>query len=83
MEPGVGLQRQRAQRWRRAEGVTLVDVYQGFGGNLGYLGPDGLHPSADGYAKIADLFFTAIKSTLETSSSSGVRTLRLGTSAAP
>jgi lysophospholipase L1-like esterase len=65
------------------EGVTLVDVYQGFGGNLGYIGPDGLHPSADGYAKIADLFFTAIKSTLETSSSSGVRTLRLGTSAAP
>jgi lysophospholipase L1-like esterase len=66
-----------------AEGVTLVDVYQGFGGNMGYLGPDGLHPSADGYAKIADLFFAAIKSTLETSSSSGVRTLRLGTSAAP
>jgi hypothetical protein len=65
------------------EGVTLVDVYQGFGGNMGYLGPDGLHPSADGYAKIADLFFAAIKSTLETSSSSGVRTLRLGTSAAP
>jgi hypothetical protein len=50
---------------------------------MGYLGPDGLHPSGDGYAKIADLFFTAIKSTLETSSSSGVRTLRLGTSAAP
>ena len=35
------------------EGVTLVDVYQAFGGNLALLGPDGLHPSADGYAKIA------------------------------
>jgi lysophospholipase L1-like esterase len=65
------------------EGVTLVDVYQGFGGNLGYIGPDGLHPSADGYAKIAALFFSAIESTLETSSSSGVRTLRLGPPAAP
>jgi lysophospholipase L1-like esterase len=49
-----------------SEGVTLVDVYQGFGGNLALIGPDGLHPSADGYAKIADLFFTAIKQTLET-----------------
>ena len=66
-----------------SENVALVDVYQGFGGNLAYLGPDGLHPSADGYTKIADLFFIAIKSTMEASSSSGVRTLRLGTSAAP
>ena len=58
------------------EGVTLVDVYQGFGGNLSLLGPDGLHPAAEGYAKIADLFFTAVTQTLETSSGSGVRTLR-------
>ena len=50
--------------------MTLVDVYQGFGGNLALIGPDGLHPSADGYAKIADLFFTAIKQTLETPSTS-------------
>jgi lysophospholipase L1-like esterase len=48
------------------EGVTLVDVYQGFGGNFALLGSDGLHPTAEGYAKIADLFFTAIKQTLET-----------------
>ena len=64
-----------------SENVPLVDVYQGFGGNLGYIGPDGLHPSGDGYAKIADLFFAAIKSTLEKPSSPGVRTLRRGTSA--
>jgi lysophospholipase L1-like esterase len=63
------------------EGVTLVDVYQGFNGNLSLLGPDGLHPAAEGYAKIAELFFTAIKQTLETSSASGVRTLRAPTSA--
>jgi hypothetical protein len=48
--------------------VTLVDVYQAFNGNLALIGPDGLHPAADGYAKIADTFFTAIKSTLETAS---------------
>ena len=58
-----------------SEGVTLVDVYQAFGGNVALLGPDGLHPSAEGYTKIADIFFTAIKQTLETSSASGVATL--------
>jgi lysophospholipase L1-like esterase len=58
-----------------SEGVTLVDVYQGFGGNLALLGPDGLHPAAEGYAKIADLFFQAITQTLETSSATGARTL--------
>jgi lysophospholipase L1-like esterase len=61
--------------------VTLVDIYQGFNGDLSLLGPDGLHPAAEGYAKIADLFFAAIKQTLETSSASGVRTLRSPTSA--
>jgi lysophospholipase L1-like esterase len=66
-----------------AEGVPLVDVYQGFGGNLALLGPDGLHPAADGYAKIADLFFAAIKQTIEVSSTPGVRTLHRGMSAAP
>lgn len=58
-----------------AERVPLVDVYQGFAGNLALLGPDGLHPAADGYAKIADLFFSAIKQTIETSSEPGLKTL--------
>ncbi len=68
-----------------SEGVTLVDVYQGFGGDLSLLGPDGLHPAAGGYAKIADLFFAAIKQTLETSSAAAasVRTLRRATSHTP
>jgi lysophospholipase L1-like esterase len=64
------------------EGVTLVDVYQGFGGNLALIGPDGLHPALEGYAKIADLFFTAITQTLETSSTSRVLNLHRATSAA-
>jgi lysophospholipase L1-like esterase len=59
-----------------AEDVPLVDVYQGFEGNLALVGPDGLHPSADGYAKIADLFFTAIKQTLEVPSTSSLSILR-------
>ena len=64
------------------EGVTLVDVYQGFGGNLALVGSDGLHPAAEGYAKIAGLFFEAIRQTLETSSSSGVLNLHRASSAA-
>ena len=47
--------------------VPLVDVYAGFTNNL--LGPDGLHPNADGYARIAELFFAAIKQNLEVSQS--------------
>ena len=47
-------------------GATLVDVNQVFGDSFALLGPDGLHPSAAGYVKIADAFFQAIKSTLET-----------------
>jgi lysophospholipase L1-like esterase len=49
-----------------AEGATLVDLYQVFSSDLGTLiGPDGLHPSEAGYAKIADTFFNAIKSRFE------------------
>jgi lysophospholipase L1-like esterase len=60
-----------------AENVTLVDVYQGFGGNLALLSADGLHPNTDGYQKIADVFFSAIKSTLEiTTPASSLRTRR-------
>lgn len=49
-----------------SEGVTLVDIEAGFGTAFDqYIGFDGLHPSETGYAKIADLFFSAIKSNLE------------------
>jgi lysophospholipase L1-like esterase len=63
-----------------AESIPLVDVYQGFNGNLGLLGPDGLHPAAEGYAKIADLFFAAIKQTLEVPSPAAPQTIRRGIS---
>ncbi len=48
-----------------AEGVPLVDVFDAFGGNLSLLGPDGLHPTAEGYATIANRFFTVLRDRLE------------------
>jgi lysophospholipase L1-like esterase len=47
------------------EGITLVDVFQAFGGDLTLLSTDGLHPNARGYQRIADTFFTALRGTLE------------------
>ena len=60
-----------------AENMAIVDVYAAFNGNLGLIGDDGLHPNAAGYQKIADTFFTAIKSTLEvTAMTTGSPTVR-------
>jgi len=51
-----------------SEGVTLVDVYQAFNGNVTTLIDfDGLHPTAAGYQVIADTYFAAIRQTLEAS----------------
>jgi lysophospholipase L1-like esterase len=48
------------------EGVALVDVFTAFNGDVTTLiGPDGLHPSSDGYQAIAAAFFKEIKTTLE------------------
>lgn len=48
------------------QGVPLVDVYAALSGNVNaYIGPDGLHPTVEGYAKIAETFFDVIKQTLE------------------
>jgi len=48
-----------------SKGVPLVDVYAAFGGDFSLLGSDGLHPTAAGYHRIADTFFTRIRQTLE------------------
>jgi lysophospholipase L1-like esterase len=45
--------------------IPLVDVYQAFGGNLGLIGGDGLHPNAAGYAVIANTFLAAIEKNLD------------------
>lgn len=48
------------------EGAVLVDLFRVFNGRTGLLiGPDGLHPSADGYQAMADAFFAAIRTKLE------------------
>jgi len=66
--------------------VALVDVYAALNDNVsGYIGPDGLHPTAAGYSKIADTFFDVIKQGLErqgTVTSTGVRGSRLAPAAA-
>src|SRR5262249_54050091 len=49
-----------------AEGVPLVDIETGFGSSFEqYIGSDGLHPNQAGYAKIAEIFFNAIRQNLE------------------
>jgi len=52
-----------------SEGVPLVDVSDAFGGNLTLLGPDGLHPNAEGYATMANRFFTVLRERLEVATS--------------
>jgi len=49
-----------------SEGVTLVDVFARFNNDVTTLiGPDGLHPTAEGYRVMAGAFFDAIKTALE------------------
>jgi lysophospholipase L1-like esterase len=60
-----------------SQGEVLVDLYQGFNGNPDpYIDTDGLHPNALGYEKIAELFFDAIRTNLETTSAQRMRTGR-------
>jgi lysophospholipase L1-like esterase len=47
-------------------GATLVDVYQALIGSLTtFIGPDGLHPTEQGYQVIAKTFFDAVRQRLE------------------
>ena len=57
-----------------SENVPVVDVYDALNSDVArYIGPDGLHPTVQGYAKIADTFFAAIMKTLEVPTSGTVR----------
>ncbi len=61
-----------------AEGAVLVDLYAAFDGQIEtLLGPDGLHPSDAGYAKIAGVFFDSIRQQLEITPPSGAPSLAL------
>jgi lysophospholipase L1-like esterase len=49
-----------------SEGAVLVDLYPVFDGHVDTLiGPDGLHPTEEGYQKMADTFFQVIRERLE------------------
>jgi lysophospholipase L1-like esterase len=64
----------------QSEGEVLVDLYEAFGGGPGTLiGVDGLHPTEEGYAKIAETFFEEIKKRLE----AAPQTARPGLSSRP
>jgi lysophospholipase L1-like esterase len=52
------------------EGAVLVDLYGGLRVDLNrYIGVDGLHPTAAGYERIAELMLQAIRTTFEAPSS--------------
>lgn len=58
-----------------SENVPLVDVYQAFSGELARLIDfDGLHPTAEGYRRIADTFFDIIRARLEVTTTSPTST---------
>jgi len=47
----------------RRDGATLVDLYAGWrelAAHPEYVGPDGLHPSAAGYRRLAQLFYQSL-----------------------
>lgn len=49
-----------------SQGLPLVDLYQAFGGVPGAnIGVDGLHPTPQGYDKMAETFFNVIRQRLE------------------
>ncbi len=48
----------------RRDGATLVDLYAGWrelAAHPEYVGPDGLHPTAAGYRRLAELFYQGLK----------------------
>ncbi len=55
----------RVRSLASAEGVPLIDVYNGMKDDLSYIGIDDLHPTARGYDAMATIYFEAIKATFE------------------
>lgn len=47
------------------EGAIFVDVFAGFGTTEGLIGPDGLHPTPEGYQRMMQIFFDAIRANFE------------------
>ena len=48
------------------EGAVLVDLHAALSADVTrYIGIDGLHPTEAGYLRMAEVFFDAIRATLE------------------
>jgi lysophospholipase L1-like esterase len=63
---GVAPANDQIRAMAASEGAVYVDLFSAFGGTPGTLiGPDGLHPTQAGYAKIADTFYDEIRRRLE------------------
>ena len=58
-----------------AEGVALVDVYDGMKDNLNLIGRDNLHPTELGFSAIADIFYDAIVRAFEAPATSAQMTV--------
>jgi lysophospholipase L1-like esterase len=56
------------------EGATLVDLYAGFGTYVGYIGEDGLHPTPQGYDRMAEIWRDAIQQVYDRPAPAGQET---------
>jgi lysophospholipase L1-like esterase len=55
----------RIRQMAANQGVPVVDLYQAFNGSPDpYIGADGLHPTEQGYQKVAQTFFDALSAAL-------------------
>lgn len=70
--PYVATYNDRLRTIASSTGAHFVDVWSAFAGvaSTDLVGPDGLHLTEAGYHKVADTFFEAIKSQLETKTGS-------------
>ena len=63
--PGVQPVNEQMRSTAHTEGAVLVDIYAAFGGVPDpFIGKDGLHPTVEGYSRIAGTFFDAISARL-------------------
>jgi lysophospholipase L1-like esterase len=61
--PAVPILNSRIRDMAKAESAVVVDLEAAM--PLSLIGPDGKHPTSQGYQKMADTFFDAIRTTLE------------------
>lgn len=70
--PGVTRMNDAIRRVAADEGAVLVDLYEGLGASpAGVIGIDGLHPTEEGYTKMAQVWFDAIRREFERPSATG------------